>query len=108
MAAEPTATCQYRSLRPLERDVCRLLVEHERTGRTDLRRLLSHERVETVDDSDLGRALRRLEAAGYVDSRADGHGIEAAYILTSEARRELQRRWCWEARQIRGGARDDV
>lgn len=79
MAAK-TATCQYRTLTPLERDVCRVLAQHELTGWAVLRE--------------------------YVDVRVDPDGIETQYILTQPARRELQRRWCWEGRQMLGGGDD--
>ena len=107
MAAKTEATCQYRTLSPIERDICRLLAEHERTGRGDLRSLLEAERDEEIHGLTMHRALSSLVGSGYIDERPDEDGIERAYILTEGARRELQRRWCWERREILRGGLDE-
>lgn len=101
MAVQSQSTCQYRSLAPLERDICRVLAAAGPTGRDALREYLRTERG-SLDGQAFGDALYRLRIGGFIDGDGYPRGINRRYELTAAGRRELERHWSWQERSFLG------
>lgn len=109
--ATPTGQMRYETMSPMERDICRVLAEMNCTESNEIYGYLCREEDRQIDSVVYHSALSALARHGYLDREMvtdDDGQWEYWYRLTERARREMQREWCWEAREMeQWGDRDE-